>query len=101
MKLLENQTYYFPNFGIPHENNLNLIGLILTSRKVRHNVPVSVNIDPETFAKACSNGNTDLLVHIQDLWATCDALGLRFQVVEGIVDAFPRTYKITFKCYGN
>lgn len=101
MKLLEKQTYLFPNFGITHENNLNLIGLVLTSRRIKHSVPVSINIDPEAFANACSNGNPDLLGHVQELWGTCDALGLKFPLVEGSVDIFQRTYKITFKCYGH
>lgn len=101
MRLIEKQSYLFQNRGIPHENNLNLIGLVLTSRKITHEVPVSVDFDSQAYAKACSKDSKEVMIDVQELWNAADALGLKYKRVEAKVTMMPRQYKIMFYCYGD
>lgn len=101
MKLIEKQSYLFQNRGIPHENNLNMIGMALTSRKIIHKVPVSVDFEPEAYVKACAGDTKEVMIDVQELWNAADALGLKYKRVEAEVLMMPRQYKIIFYCYGD
>lgn len=99
MKLIEKQVYTFPNYGIPHENNLNLLGMILSSRRISHSIPVNMDIDPIAFASKIGNNDKDFMANIHDLWATTDALSIRHDLVQAKIMILNRGYKIMFFCY--
>lgn len=92
-------TYNFQNYGLPHESNLNLIGLALSSRKIAHTIPISVDIQPELFVKQLGPELTNQYAEsLEELWNMADDLGLVYKRVTAEVHVMERAYKILFKC---
>lgn len=102
MKLKTTVNYDFPNYGLPHESNINLIGLTLTGRKVEHKLPVNINIDPNTFINSLHTEQCKLYAEsLENLFTFADQLGLKYSKVTASVLMLNRSYKITFLCYGD
>lgn len=102
MKVVATAHYDFPNYGIPHESNLNLIGLTLTSRKITHQIPISLNIDPNTYVKSLSKDLADQYADsLKQLFDYADSIGLKYKLVSASVHVLGKVYKITFLCYGD
>lgn len=102
MKLIQTSNFNFPNHGIPHESNLNLIGLTLTSRKIKHQLPVSLNIDPQTYVSSLDKKLSDSYANsLRELFDLADSLAGQYKVVEASVHLLGKMYKITFLCYGD
>lgn len=93
-------TYNFQNYGIPHESNLNLIGLALSSRKIGHQIPISTDLNPETFVKGLGPEMTNQYAEsLEELWNMADDLGLQYKRVTASVHVMERGYKIMFECH--
>lgn len=102
MEVKNTVAYDFPNYGIPHEANLNLIGLTLSSRKVEHQIPISVNVEPDTYVKTLGPESAALYADsLRSLWEFVDSLGLGYKKVTAAVHLLGKVYKITFLCYGD
>lgn len=102
MNLQKTATYNFQNYGLPHEDNLNLIGLALSSRKVEHDIPISVNVNPEAFTKKLGpEMSKSYAESLEELWAIADDVGLEFKKVMATVHILERGYKIILSCYGD
>lgn len=92
-------TFNFQNYGLPHESNLNLIGLALSSRKIAHSIPISIDIDPNVFVKQLGPEMTNQYAEtLEELWNMADDLGLVYSRVSAEVHVMERGYKILFKC---
>lgn len=100
MKLEFQTRFIMPlNNGIPLENILNLTGLVLSSRKINHEIPISLDIDPEVFTKKIAPDDNDLFSRIQELRDISDSLGMQYKRVEAKTQASNRGVFITFHCY--
>lgn len=101
MKIKQTVTWDFPNYGIPHEQNLNLIGMALTIKKIKHQIPVSIIYDvenyfqnlPEVVGKKYGRSFVELVEY-------ADRLGLAFPLVTASVQVMGTVYKVIFSCYG-
>ena len=101
MELLNTVSYDFPNFGLTHESNLNLIGLVLTSRKIKHKIPVNININSEEYVKSLPEEARPKCAEVtRELFDITDKFGLRYEQVTATVRILERGYKITLLCYG-
>lgn len=102
MKMNQTTSFNFPNHGLTHEANLNLIGLALSSRKIEHDIPISVNVEPEQFVAQLGPESTTLCAEsLRDLWTFADSIGLENKRVTAAVHVLGKVYKITFLCYGD
>lgn len=103
MKLVNTSVYKFPNLGIPHESNLNIIGVLLTSRKISHNLNISIDVDTNTYVQgiAGTNNQPKLMDAALALWGHADILGLKYPKVEAKVNILTHNYEILFLCYEN
>lgn len=101
MKIKETITYNFPKLAIPTDASLNLIGLALSSRRIKHSLPVHIIEDTNLFVdKLDKNISTRCGEALNELWEVADKIGLDYPQVTAAVHILEREYKITFCCYG-